>query len=261
MQMPEVIVRQLPKGEYQLDSIGRSDAQVMIFDDRVLKIEKDCNMSANEAAMMRWLNGKLYVPQVIETACADGVRYLLMTKIPGKYLCDNAILDDQDLLAVLVAEGLQKMWSVDVSDCPTDRSLNAVFREIEEGLRSGNITMDTARQEETFGPGGFKGPQQLFDWLVRHRPAEEIVLSHGDFCLPNIFCDGQKLTGIIDLGYAGKADKWVDIEKVLWSMWANTTGQFGGTKRDFDRRKLFHALKMEPDEERLRYFSLLSELC
>ena len=68
------------------------------------------------------------------------------------------------------------------------------------------------------------------------------------------------MTGYIDLGCAGKTDKWVDIEMVLWSMWANTTGQFGGKQRAFDRKYLFDALRMEPDEDKLRYYSLLSEL-
>ena len=79
--------------------------------------------------------------------------------------------------------------------------------------------------------------------------------------MPNLFADEHGLTGYIDLGFAGVADKWVDIEKGLWSMWANSTGQFGGKKRPFDRKLLFDALDMEPDEEKLRYYSLLSELC
>ncbi len=259
--MPEKIRAKLPGGTFAVDDIGCSDAQVMLFDDCVLKIEKDCNVSANEATMMRWLNGRLAVPQVIETAYEDGFRYLLMTRIHGKYLCDHSILDDQELLAELVADGLRQLWSVDVMNCPTDRTLNAKFSGIEEGLCLGTITLDSACQAETYGPGGFESPAKLFDWLVKHRPTEELVLSHGDYCLPNIFCYGKQLTGIIDLGYAGVADKWVDIEKGLWSMWANTTGVFGGNKREFDRQRLFKALHMEPDEDRLRYYSLLSELC
>lgn len=259
--IPEKIRAKMPDGAFSVDDVGCSDAQVMLFDDCVLKIEKECNVSINEATMMQWLNEKLAVPKVIETANEDGYRYLLMSRIHGKYLCDSAILDDQELLAELVADGLRQLWAVDVKDCPTDRTLNAKFREIEDGLCKGTITLDNACQEETYAPGGFASPAQLFDWLVKHRPAEELVLSHGDYCLPNIFCDGTRVTGIIDLGYAGVADKWVDIEKGLWSMWANTTGVFGGKKRAFDRHKLFKSLKMEPDEERLRYYSLLSELC
>ena len=261
MYLPDHIRRHLPEGQYVIDDVGRSQAQVLMFDDRVLKIEKDCNSSANEANMMRWLQGKLPVPEIIASTCEGGMRYLLMSRIPGHYLCSANVLDDQDRLAELVAEGLRRMWTVDIVTCPTNRSLDAKFMEIDAGIRSGAITMDSARQEDTYGPQGFASPAALFDWLVKHRPAEELVLSHGDYCLPNIFCNDQGLTGYIDLGYAGVADKWVDIEMVLWSTWANSTGRFGRKKRDFDRKHLFNALGMQPDEEKLRYYSLLSELC
>ena len=261
MFLPETIRALLPEAEYTLDDLGRSQAQVLLFEDRVLKIEKDCNASANELNMMRWLHGKLPVPEVLAADMVDDTRYLLMSRITGNNLCADFILDDQERLADLVAKGLQQMWSVDITGCPTDRSLDAKFLEIETGIRNGSITMDQARQEETYGPSGFKSPAELFDWLVKHRPQEELVLSHGDFCLPNILCNSHGLTGFIDLGCAGVADKWVDIEMVLWSMWANSTGQFGGKKRDFDRKILFAALNMQPDEDKLRYYSLLSELC
>lgn len=261
MYLPDDIRRHLPEGQYVIDDVGRSQAQVLMFDDRVLKIEKDCNSSANEVNMMRWLQGKLPVPQIIASTCESNTRYLLMSRIPGHYLCSANVLDDQERLAELVAEGLRRMWAVDISNCPTNRSLDAKFKEIDEGIRSGTITMESACQEETYGTHGFASPSALFDWLVKHRPEEELVLSHGDYCLPNIFCNDQGLTGYIDLGYAGVSDKWVDIEKGLWSMWANSTGQFGGKKRDFDRKHLFNALGMQPDEDKLRYYSLLSELC
>ncbi len=261
MHLPESIRLHLKDASFSLDSLGRSQAQVMLFEDRVLKIERDCNTSANELNMMRWLQGRLAVPKIIAADRIGDTRYLLMSRIPGTYLCDSSILDDQYRLAEMVAEGLKQMWAVDISTCPTDRTLDAKFQEIDEGIRSGAITMDTARQDSTYGPGSFASPSQLFDWLVKQRPEEEKVLSHGDYCLPNIFCGADGLSGFIDLGSAGIADRWVDIEMVLWSMWANSTGQFGGKVRQFDRRLLFDALGMEVDEDKLRYYSLLSELC
>lgn len=244
-----------------LESIGRSGAEVLMFDEMVLKIQPDCNMAGNEHQMLRWMKGKLPVPQIIEEAHVDGTRYLLMSRIKGTYLCDDSILDDQLHLAELMAEGLNNLWQVDISDCPADRSLDQKFREIEEGLRGGWITKEQAGQPDTYGPGGFETPAHLFDWLVKHRPTEELVLSHGDYCLPNIFADGTSLTGFIDVGLSGIADKWVDIDKGLWSMWANTTGQFGGKTRAFDRQLFFDALQITPDDEKLRYYGLLDELC
>lgn len=261
MYLPESIRVHLPATEYSVDSIGCSAAQVRIYSDCVLKIERECNASGNEYYMMRWLHGKLSVPRIIAADCVDGMRYLLMSRIEGKYLCDSVILDDQERLAWLAAEGLKQLWSVDITDCPTSRTLDNKFEEIEAGLRGGWITKEQAGQPETYGPGGFDSPAQLFDWLVKHRPVEELVLSHGDYCLPNLIADESGITGFIDLGFAGVADKWVDIEKGLWSMWANSTGQFGGKKRDFDRQMFFDALGVQPDEEKLRYYGLLNELC
>ena len=261
MNIPASIKRRIGFQKGALDDVGRSGAQVLMFDDMVLKIQPDSNMAGNEHQMMRWLQGRLPVPQIIEEAFADGTRFLLMSRIPEMHLCKPEILDDQALLAELVAEGLRQLWAVDISGCPADRTLDQKFKEIEAGIRNGTITMEDARQEETYGPNGFRSPSELFDWLVKHRPEEEKVLIHGDYCLPNIFCDGRKLNGFIDLGQAGIADKWFDIEMVSWSMWANSTGQFGGKCRAFDRNLLFDALGMQPDDEKIRYYSLLNELC
>ncbi len=261
MFLPESIQKHLTHKEHTLDKIGGSGAQVLLFEDRVLKIEPDCNMSANEHNILRWLQGRLPVPEIIEEEFVDGTRYLLMSRMQGEILCSKHILDDQCLLAELVAEGLRSLWSVDVRDCPTNRTLEHKFPEIEAGLKAGTITRETANQPDTYGSEGFASPAQLFEWLLRNRPQEEPVLSHGDFCLPNIFVKDRKVSGFIDWGLAGVADKWVDIDKTLWSMWANTAGFFGGEKRPFDRKYLFDALHMEPDEEKLRYYSLLSELC
>lgn len=261
MLIPESIRRHLPKEAYAVDDIGCSSAKVLLFPDRVLKIERNCNASANECHMMRWLHGRLPVPEIIAAEQVEETRYLLMSRIHGEYLCTGGLLDDQLLLAELVAQGLQKLWAVEVADCPTCRSLNTKFGEIEEGLRGGWLTREQAAQPEPYGSGDFTTPAQLFDWLVKHRPQEELVLSHGDCCLPNLFAENGRLTGFIDLGQSGAADKWVDIEKVLWSMWANTTGKFGGKQRPFDRKLLFDALSMDPDEDKLRYYALLGELC
>ena len=73
---------------------------------------------------------------------------------------------------------------------------------------------------------------------------------------------GEKgIVGFLDLGQAGCADRWRDLDQGLWSMWAKTTGLFGGRARPFERNTLFSALNLPLDEEKLRYYSLLSELC
>lgn len=260
--LPAAIAAHLPEESGRSDDLGCSGASVEIYGDCVLKVQAVCNVSRNEYHMLTWLQGRLPVPRVIAAAEEEGMRWLLMSRMPGTYLCTDALLDDQERLAEICADALRRLWAVDVSGCPTDRTLQSKFAEIEEGLRTGRLTVESSPQPGIYeGPDSFASPAALFDWLVKHRPAEEPVLTHGDLCLPNIFAGAQGLTGFIDVGLSGVADRWVDIEKCLWSMWANTTGVFGGRARPFERRLLFDALGMAPDEERLRYYSLLDAMC
>ncbi len=260
MNLPQSILRHLPNDEAQRNDIGRSDATVLMYEDRVLKVQPEGDMAAGEHRMLRYLQGRLNVPRIIAEEQADGMRYLLMSQMHGRFLCDHAILDDQDRLAALMARALRTLWAVDVSGCPSVRTVENRLRAIEAALRSETVSTEYAAPG-TYGPDGFRDPAHLFDWLVAHRPqTEELVLSHGDCCLPNIFVDDADNLGFIDLGLAGVADKWVDIDKALWSMWANSTGQFGGKKREFDPMRLYRALNMEPDEEKRRYYERLDQL-
>ncbi|MBQ8952624.1 MAG: phosphotransferase, partial [Clostridia bacterium] len=47
------------------------------------------------------------------------------------------------------------------------------------------------------------------------------VLAHGDCCLPNIFFDGGRFSGFIDLGDAGLGDRHADLSSALWSLGYN----------------------------------------
>lgn len=261
--IPAAIAAHLPRTDGVTTDIGCSGAAVTEYPACVLKVQEDCNVSANEYHMLRWLQGRLPVPRIIAAAHEDGRRWLLMSRMPGTYLCTEALLDDQIRLAELCAHALRTLWAVDTAGCPASRTLDDKFREIDEGLRGGWITPEQAGDPSIYDvhSGGFASPAALFDYLVKHRPQEELTLTHGDLCLPNIFADHHGLTGFIDVGLAGVADKWVDIEKCLWSMEANTTGFFGGKARPFDRRLLFDALGMAPDDDRLRFYSLLDALC
>ena len=42
------------------------------------------------------------------------------------------------------------------------------------------------------------------------------TLIHGDFCLPNVMLNDWKLSGFIDLGNGGVADKHIDL---YWGAW------------------------------------------
>ncbi len=86
-------------------------------------------------------------------------------------------------------------------------------------------------------------------------------LSHGDFCLPNLFFHQNRVSGYIDLGKTGIADKWCDIALCYRSLSHNYTGKYHN--RDygrFDDRLLFRELGIWPDWDKIRYYILLDEL-
>ena len=69
------------------------------------------------------------------------------------------------------------------------------------------------------------------------------VLSHGDFCLPNIFADNRGITGFIDLGLCTVTAREADIETCIESLEANLTGHFSdGTSEPPLDRDAFLAL-------------------
>ena len=52
MQLPETITNLIADEQYITDDIGMSDSSVLIFSDKVLKIQKDNKESQNEYIIM-----------------------------------------------------------------------------------------------------------------------------------------------------------------------------------------------------------------
>ena len=152
------------------------------------------------------------------------------------------------------------LWRVDISDCPRTRDMDAELREARCRVENGLVDVNDV-DPATFGPGGFQDPADLLCWLEANRPNYEPVLSHGDLCLPNIFIDGDRVSGFIDLGEMGVGDKWRDIALCYRSLKWNGEGAYGGkVYPDVDPQLLFDALGIQPDPEKLRYYILLDEL-
>lgn len=247
---------------FQTDETGMSDSEVILFDDMVLKVQAADRMgeAANEYRMMQWLQGKLPVPKVLACEEENGKNWLLMTRLPGNMLCDERYMKNPELLLQVLTESLKLLWAVDISHCPCVNNLDRKLQMARYNVENGLVDMDNV-EPDTFGEGGFQSPGHLLEWLEVNRPEEEIVLSHGDFCLPNIFANEEKPGGFIDLGKTGTADKWLDIALAFRSLSHNYSGRYGGKVYEgFRAERLFEKLGLEPDYEKIRYYILLDEL-
>ncbi len=234
------------------DSVGCSSAEVLIYEDCVLKIERDSEESSNERCMTRWLHGRLPVPQVLASCCVEGNSYLLTSRLQGKMAYEAPYIHDPDQLVQLLAQALQMVWRVDPSGAPAGLTLDEKLHLAQVRIDADIIDLE-ACDPDTFGPDGFSNPQALLNYLKANRPKEDLVFTHGDFCLPNVFFRGGQVEGIIDFGRCGVSDRWQDISLCMRSLAYNL-----GTDRY--NEALLDALGLWPDEEKRRYYLLLDEL-
>lgn len=258
--IPEQI-RALTDGKpYRTDHTGMSGSEIRIYEDFVLKIDRIRGEDEETVRVMRWLEGKIPVPRVLYYEKDQARQYLLMTRVQGEMSCSPYYLEHPRELLALLAEGLKMLWAVDLSGCPRSRDLDTELKEAKDQVEKGLVSMDRT-EPGTFGPGGFKDPEELLKWLEEHRPSPEPVLSHGDYCLPNIFLKDGQISGFIDLGSTGIGDRWRDIALCWRSLKHNFDGTYGGkVYPDFHPDMLFDALGIAPDAEKLRYYILLDEL-
>ncbi len=239
MNFPEKMASLTAGKAYQAEEIGRSGATVLLYDDMVLKIEKTSESADREYAILKWLDGKLPVPCVLAFARENGFNYLLMSKISGKMACDAE--QKHENVVKGLAKGIKMLWSVDITGCPVMWDVNTKLKLAKEKL--------SERAELT----------ALYDELSENRPCEELVFSHGDYCLPNVFLEGSDCVGFLDLGSAGVADKWYDVMMCLWSLSYNFKTLGGMDEETYQRYEalFFEELGLTPNEEKMNYYAKL----
>ncbi len=263
MLIPDKIRNLLSSEEYETDNIGMSGSSVLIFENKILKVQDYNEEAENEYRMMQYLQGRFPVPVPYAHEVKDGKSYLLMSKCDGRMACAPEYMANPATLCKLLANGLKRLWSMDVSDCPCSQNLSYKLFMAGQNIEKGMVDLDNV-EPDTFGENGFGDPSKLLQWLQENRPEEEPVLSHGDYCLPNIFGISDEVTGYIDLGRMGIGDKWCDIALCYRSLSHNYNGRYkynvNQTFGDFDEMLLFRELGIEPDWEKIRYYTLLDEL-
>lgn len=257
---PDSIQRLIDGKTGMNDSIGMSDAEIIMYDDCVLKILPYRSEIDESVNMMKWLSDRLPTPKVLAYEVKDSIGYLLMSRIDGVMACDEYYLDHPKEMLSLLAEGLKMLWGTPIDGCPRVRDLSTELKEAR--YRIANNTVDlTDSEPQTFGDNGFANPEELYQWLLNNKPKYEPVLSHGDYCLPNVFFKDGKVSGFIDLGDCGVGDKWRDIALCYRSLIHNFGGFYGGkVYEDFNPDDLFAALDIPKNEEKLKYYILLDEL-
>lgn len=85
--LPDEIKSLIGEEKFSIDDVEMSDSTVVLFHDKILKIQTISEESENEYCVMEWLQDKLPVPKVLGFERDEKKNYLLMTKVPGEVMC------------------------------------------------------------------------------------------------------------------------------------------------------------------------------
>lgn len=255
--LPIAIKNRIQGLNYKVDEIGLSNSQVYIFDDYILKISRLKFDIDNEIRVYNNLKNKLPIPDILEYEIKDGVIYLLKNKLKGKLLCDDYYMRRPDLFYKLCGEALRLLHNVDISNLDLCDSTDVIINTGLDFYHNHLIDFNTLDKEVVKEYNNF---DEIFDFLIKNKPHNDMVLTHADLCLPNIICDENHIVGFIDLGLTGISNIYHDIAILYRSTKSNFNGKYGKKYAGFAENKFYTAINTKKDEDLIKYYLLLDEV-
>jgi len=184
-----------------------------------------------EAACMRWMREHAVpVPAVLAYRRANDIEYLLSEAGVGVPASDSEWAQAGTRVAAALGHGLARLHSTDVTTCPFNRRVQSQLDEARDRIAAGRVNeddFDAAR----LGRVAADLFVDVLDMVPLH---EDLVLVHGDFCLPNVLLSeidgGLQITGLVDCGRAGIGDRHQDlalaIRSLIFNFGADTVATF-----------------------------------
>lgn len=204
---------------------------------------------AHEVRILKWLHRKLPVPEVIEYERDSSHEYLILTEIPGESCVEAMRTHDYKRLVFLLATGLHIIHKLDISTCPFDERIAEKLKKALDNVNN-NLVDENDFDEERSGMTA----REVYQALQHTCPPEDdLVFTHGDYCLPNILLQNDAVSGFIDLDRAGISDKYNDLAIASRSIRYNLGAKY--EQLFYECYGIDHV-----DEERIAYYRMMDEL-
>lgn len=169
---------------------------------------------AGEVARARWLAGAgVAVPEVVDAGADERVEWMLTAPLRGVPAVAPQHLADPRGTVAAMAEGLRALHEVDASGCPFDWTLPVAVEHVRRRVEGGEVDpAGLAREHRHLSPA--RALEHLLSLLPED---EDLVVTHGDWCFPNVFLEHGRTVGLLDLGEVGVADRWRDLAIGTWT--------------------------------------------
>ncbi len=161
---------------------------------------------AREAAALRWLQGRATAPRLIWSGEVAGRPAMLTDAVAGVALHELAP-DLAETGAAAALRALARLHALPISECPFDERLDVKLGECQRRVERGEVEVDRFDPDNS----GAAPADILAELLARRPAAEDLVVTHGDACLPNFIVRPDGEAAIIDLGRFGVADRHQDL--------------------------------------------------
>jgi kanamycin kinase len=202
-----------------------------------------------ESERMVWAVAYLPVPNVVALEQLGYGTALITEGLPGRDATDPAWAGDLPGLVRALGRGLAAFHgAIGEEWCPFRFDLARALEHVHQRAAQGDIDPTGFHQEHQH-----LSVADAVSKLEATTPeTEDLVVCHGDYCPPNVLLSDGRVTGYVDLGELGVADRWWDIAVGAWSVGWN----FGP-----ELQALFYeSYGVEPDPERIRFYRLLYEM-
>ncbi|TDB73914.1 APH(3') family aminoglycoside O-phosphotransferase [Micromonospora sp. KC723] len=226
---------------------GRSGARVSRRNGVYRKESTDPRIDlAGEGARLEWLRRQgVPAPEVLD--CRPGL--LVTAEVPGRSAADPWPVESRARVVDALAELTRALHALPIADCPFDRRLAVTVPE----AMSADVDLAGPSAEHQG-----RSRAELVAELLATRPRhEDLVVCHGDLCVPNVLLDPDtcKVSGVIDAGRLGVADRWVDLAIATRSLTIDLNPQYGPWAAD----RYLARYGVRPDQSKIRFYRLLDE--